>query len=431
MANEKPQTEITALEPYMDGKHHVLMPTQGVARVAPWHNVRVSLVRVNTDPEAGEIYKVGSKREKQNGRWTTVDYYSLAKPVLMRIANAAGIVWVPNAHRLAAREVDPQTKRLRYVRFETLGMLRLPDGSWQSIPGTYDVDLLEIEEEQRRNLHKRVRDGLTGNEGRQWFRHGLCEWRTLEGEEYSRMFIKDPDLEREYVEANLLPYMQQWRKTAVRRAESGAMLRAIRSALGMKMQFTAAELQKPFAVPRVEWAPDMSDPQVRQMVLAAGVHAMTGLFTQIPAMTGGVGMGPMPGETVRDPLPQDDGGDFDEAAARAELTQQPPVEPEVVDVAPEPGSSVADAMAEEAAAAEPPEPAGPVCSDCGQEIRSHQHVANGRTVEFQAADIAAQTAEAYGRALCWECAQKEHKKRAAAAGRTAPQPNRREGGRTR
>jgi hypothetical protein len=68
------------------------------------------------------------------------------------------------------------------------------------------------------------------------------------------------------------------RKTASEKAQTGAILRVIRALLGIKGTYKKAELQKPFVVPTVTFAPDYNDPTVRQAMLQQGMNSMGNMF---------------------------------------------------------------------------------------------------------------------------------------------------------
>jgi hypothetical protein len=72
--------------------------------------------------------------------------------------------------------------------------------------------------------------------------------------------------------------MSLLRKTAAEKAMTGAILRVIRALVGMKGQYTKAELAKPFAVTRVTFSPDYNDPEVRRAMLEQGMNSMTNMF---------------------------------------------------------------------------------------------------------------------------------------------------------
>jgi hypothetical protein len=421
---------VMTLDQYDKNKHNVLMPTQAVGRIAQWHNVRVTLVQANISDEGGEIYKVGSK--KVGNDW--VDLVSPAKPLLFKLASAAGIIWVPHEHKVASVERDPVTKQKIAVRFETVGLLRLPDGSWQPIKGTKEIDLMVIEQELRKGAADKVDAGLYWNDGKKWA--NMPGVRRVEEKDpesragtTTRFYVDNEDTRQMIISSIVEPAMIQWHKSIVQRAETGAMLRVIRAALGMKMQYTKDELAKPFVVPRVEWAPDLSDPDVKRMVLAQGVGAMSGLFTQLPAMSQtsqAAVPGVAPGEQVREVLDGGPDDEYDDEAARRELEeangatrsgggQAAPVEAELV--APVPGSPAAKAAQPWAEQEQPPKPQPKVCGDCGGPIIEHeQKKAGGTTQHWKAEDVARATMEAFGVELCWQCAGERSKPKPSGVG---------------
>jgi len=60
---------------------------------------------------------------------------------------------------------------------------------------------------------------------------------------------------------------RQFRRFKLQRCESSAKNRVIRSLLGLKNTYTAQELTKPFAFPVVHFAPDFSDPEIKQAAI--------------------------------------------------------------------------------------------------------------------------------------------------------------------
>jgi hypothetical protein len=186
--------------------------------------------------------------------------------------------------------------------------------------------------------------------------------------------------------------MVQWRKNKLMRAETGAMLRVIRAALGIKAQYTKAELEKPFVVPRIDFAPDYSDPEVRRALIEHGVGSMAALFGQaapsrVPAA---LPAGPdsaferppiesLPaGETEeQDDLPWDDDDSDGEDATAPEP-------------APSPNTSEVDADAD--GLPFPPEAAAPTCAACGKEVT---------------AKVAEYSSKHFGEILCYGCQKKQ------------------------
>lgn len=93
--------------------------------------------------------------------------------------------------------------------------------------------------------------------------------------------IDDCDREK-YIERSVLVNMTLLRKTAAAKAMTGAILRVIRALTGMKCQYTKKELQKPFAIPRVTFSPDYTDPEVRKAMLSQGMNSIGSLFGATP-----------------------------------------------------------------------------------------------------------------------------------------------------
>lgn len=96
--------------------------------------------------------------------------------------------------------------------------------------------------------------------------------------------IDDCDREK-YIERSVLVNMTLLRKTAAEKAMTGAINRVIRALTGLKGQYTKAESEKPFAIPRVTFAPDYTDPEVKRVLLSQGMSSIGSLFgvQSIPA----------------------------------------------------------------------------------------------------------------------------------------------------
>lgn len=251
-----------ALVQYDPNRYNVLIPTQTVQQVSPWHAVRTSEVRINPDPLAGDVFKVGSRYNEAKKAWE--DLFTPGKPALTRIAAAAGIVW-------NWRESGPLTVSRDYVAYKAVGAIRLPDGSWQPISAIKEIDLTVIEEEQLEANLKKAHELAAGDEKERAKLRGLTP--------------------EQWAEAQTKSAMIQWRKNKLMRAETGAMLRVIRFALGMKSQYTREELLKPFVVPHIDFSPDYSDPMVRQALIENGVQGMAKLYGQTAPAGGGLASG--------------------------------------------------------------------------------------------------------------------------------------------
>jgi hypothetical protein len=239
---QEKNTSLIQLKDY-EGRCNVLFPTVTMQQISPFHRIRVEEVKINPDPDAGDVFKVGSKKVGNNFE----DVLSLSKTAVLRLSTAAGIVWNWAETRVLSASKD-------YVLYQAVGAMRKPSGEWIPLKATKEIDLEVVEAETydanletAKKLKPEQRDGLT------------------------------PEA---WAEAKTRKNMIQWRKNKLMRAETGAMLRVVRALLSVKHQYSAAELKKPFAVPTVDFAPDYSDPEVRKAMAEAGIRATSDLFGQ-------------------------------------------------------------------------------------------------------------------------------------------------------
>ncbi len=358
---------------YDSKQYNVLVPTQTVQQVSPWHAARTSVVVINPDPLQGDVFKVGSRWNEQTKK--TEDIFCPAKPALMRIAAAAGIVW-------NWRESGPLTLTKDYVCYKAVGALRLPDGSWQPIMAEKEIDLTVIEEETyEANLKKALE---------------------YASDQKKQSYLKGMTVEQ-WAAAQTKANMIQWRKNKLMRAETGAMLRVIRAALGMKSQYTREELQKPFIVPRIDFSPDYSDPEVRQALIQNGVQAMASLFGQsapAQALAPGQAFANSHPAIAAAPGPDDDNV-FDSPMPDEESPEETPTEGggrnSGANGAPQPTDGTLFSAALEPSPAEPPK----------KTAAEKKHVANcagcgaGLTEK-----VAEYSQKQFGQMLCYGCQQK-------------------------
>jgi len=74
--------------------YNLAIPFVESQQINPYYKLSVSLLYVDTNPNASQIFKVGS-RSLGNNRYE--DLYSLTKPFLQRLATEAGIQFAPGA----------------------------------------------------------------------------------------------------------------------------------------------------------------------------------------------------------------------------------------------------------------------------------------------------------------------------------------------
>jgi len=127
-----------------EGRCNVLIPTVTMTQISPYHRIRVEQVKIDPDPEAGDVFKVGAKKVGNN--WQ--DVLSLSKTAILKLGTAAGIVWNWNETKVLSVSKD-------YVLYQAVGAMRKPSGEWIPLKATKEIDLEVIEAETyEANLEK-------------------------------------------------------------------------------------------------------------------------------------------------------------------------------------------------------------------------------------------------------------------------------------
>ncbi|HBS59088.1 MAG TPA: hypothetical protein DEA44_07475 [Firmicutes bacterium] len=235
------ENAVVSMDQYRNGRYNLLVPTSQVQQISPFHKMRVEEVKIDPNPDSGDVFKVGSK--KKGGGWE--DVLSLSKTAILKLANAAGLIWNWNETRVVVANRD-------YVLYQAVGAIRKPSGEWIPVKATKEIDLSVIEEEVHESNLKKARD---------------MDPKKLDG-------LTQEQWAKNQTKSNMI----QWRKNKLMRAETGALLRVVRALLTIKHQYSPVELQHPFIVPRVDFSPDYNDPTVKNMMLEYGVKATTELF---------------------------------------------------------------------------------------------------------------------------------------------------------
>lgn len=258
---------------------NLLIPSATSVQINPFYKCTVLEVVANTSANSGDIFKVGSIKvgEDRNGKDIYADVFSLAKPLLMKLATAAGIQFHPEYTTVTRENANT------YVG-KAYGAVRLPDGTFKTHAETKRICLDDEEEKYRLEFMdksimgiyeyraaKAAADMFKGK----WHENPekLNKWNKLE----KYYVIDDCDREK-YIERSILVNMTLLRKTASEKAQTGAILRVIRALLGIKGTYQLQELKKPFAVPTVTFSPDYSDASVRQAMLQQGMSSMGNMF---------------------------------------------------------------------------------------------------------------------------------------------------------
>lgn len=258
---------------------NLLVPAATSVQINPFYKCSVIEVVADTSERSGDIFSVGKVKtgEDRNGKAMYEEVFSPAKPLLMKLATAAGIQFHPEYTTVTRENANTYVGR-------AYGALRLPDGSYKTHAETKRICLDDEEAKYRLEFMDKsimgIHDWRSAKAASEMFKG---EWK--EGPEKINQWgkpekyyvIADSDREK-YIERSLLVNMTLLRKTASEKAQTGAILRVVRALLGIKGTYSKAELSKPFVVPTVTFAPDFTDPTVRNAMLRQGMNSMGNMF---------------------------------------------------------------------------------------------------------------------------------------------------------
>lgn len=249
---------------------NLLMPVSTEVQLNPFYKYTVMEVNADIKEGSGDIFKVGSTKVGNN----YVDVFSPAKPLLMKLASAAGI------------QFDPNNTYGTYVtkncyRAKAYGAMRMPDGTGKTHCDEKVINLDDEEDRLRLEFMDKSLEGITDEKAAQeaaklfkgeWF-DTVNKWnKAVKGYK-----IADCDRQK-YIERGVLVNMTLLRKTFAEKAMTGAILRVIRALIGMKGTYTLDELKRPFAIPRVTFSPDYNDPTVRAAMIQQGMSSVSNMF---------------------------------------------------------------------------------------------------------------------------------------------------------
>lgn len=257
--------------------HNLLVPAATDVQLNPFYKYHVEEVAVDLSENSGDIFKVGSVKtgktdSKGNDIWQ--DTYSLSKPLLNKLAMAAGIQF--NPHQTYGRRIDSIT-----YRAQAQGAMRKADGTYRSEVDQKEICLEDEEDKYRTEFSDKAVKGITDkkatNAAAEIFKGSWVDTKDKWGKKVKAYVIDEADRER-YVERSVKVNMALLKKTWAEKAMTGAKLRVIRALLGTKGSYTKDELKKNFAIPTVIFSPDYSDPQVRQAMLMQGMNSVNNMF---------------------------------------------------------------------------------------------------------------------------------------------------------
>ncbi|MBQ3427428.1 MAG: hypothetical protein IJH37_09860 [Clostridia bacterium] len=257
---------------------NLLMPLATETQLNPYYKYTVTTVNVDLSENTGDIFKVGTI--KVNGQW--VELFSPAKPLLMKLAAAAGIQFDPN-HTYGTYISKNIYKAKAY------GAMRMADGTGKTHCDEKVISLDDEEDKYRMEFMDKAVQGIVdqkaATETAKMFPGG--EWiDTVDKFNKPVKAYKVQEKDRQaYIDRSVMVNMMLLRKTFAEKAMTGAILRVVRALIGLKGTYTKQELQKPFAIPRVTFSPDYNNPEVRQTMLSMGMNSMGNMFgtSSVPA----------------------------------------------------------------------------------------------------------------------------------------------------
>ncbi len=259
----------TDLRQYSPADYNVLAPISTVGRSVEYVQQSAVVVSLDPDPSKGDCYAApGTRWEKdpKTGEFLPINV-APAKPGLMKLASAMGIVWrvehiKPRSHHLvgdmAAAVGSAGLKDLfEQVRYDVAyrAQVAVRDGlGWRFLEASYEWELEAQTRKVKRDARKAQR----------------------KAEEKKKPF----DFDR-YVDERLDQIISDRHALA----ESKAILRAIR-ATGIRQQYTRDEFGKPFVVQRVDLRLDTEDPAVRKAIAEKAVQSGSDIFGGAPSPSG-------------------------------------------------------------------------------------------------------------------------------------------------
>lgn len=262
--------------------YNLLVPTATDIQLNPFYKYHVEEVPVDLSENSGDIFNVGRvKVSGSNGRDIYEDVFSLSKPLLNKMAMAAGIQFNPK--ETYGERLDRTT-----YRAQAQGAMRKADGTARTETDQKVICLEDEEEKLRLEFMDKAAKGIVDQKqakaAEELFKGHWIDAKDKNGNREDRwgnkiraFVIDECDRER-YVERSVMVNMALLKKTWAEKAMTGAKLRVIRALLGVKGTYTKKELQKNFAIPIVIFSPDYSDSNVRQAMLAQGINSVNNMF---------------------------------------------------------------------------------------------------------------------------------------------------------
>jgi len=282
MATKSVETaSVSPLEQYEKMGYNLLLPSKTIQKVSQFHESTMEVVQLSVKAE--DVYP---QDHYDPARATK---FSISKTGLMKLSHAAGLQW----NWQETKRIDPMTNP-DYVAYQAVGALQRGDGRWLPFKASYEVDLRVTEEELRQ-----------GAEGRAKAMRGKGQ-------------LKNDNDEKDWIDSYVRKELLRARKHKLRKAETGAILAAVRALLGIRSTYNRQDLEKPFVVPRVVFKPDLTDPDIRKAVILGSMKSVAETFGGPESFSAPAN----PADVIQIPQSAHDPED-DEPPRRSALTQIP------------------------------------------------------------------------------------------------------------
>lgn len=213
--------------------YNLLVPTATDVQLNPFYKFHVEEVPVDLGENSGDIFKVGSVKtgkQDEKGKDIWEDVFSLSKPLLNKMAMAAGIQFNPK--ETYGERID----RVTY-RAQAQGAMRKADGTARTETDQKVICLEDEEEKYRIEFADKAAKGITDEKQAQAaaeiFSGQWVESKNKWGKKCQAFVVAKEDRDR-YIERSVMVNMALLKKTWAEKAMTGAKLRVIRALLGVK-----------------------------------------------------------------------------------------------------------------------------------------------------------------------------------------------------
>ena len=221
--------------------YNLLVPTATDVQLNPFYKFHVEEVPVDLGENSGDIFKVGSVKtgkQDEKGKDIWEDVFSLSKPLLNKMAMAAGIQFNPK--ETYGERID----RVTY-RAQAQGAMRKADGTARTETDQKVICLEDEEEKYRIEFADKAAKGITDEKQAQAaaeiFSGQWVESKNKWGKKCQAFVVAKEDRDR-YIERSVMVNMALLKKTWAEKAMTGAKLRVIRALLGVKGTYTKAAM---------------------------------------------------------------------------------------------------------------------------------------------------------------------------------------------